>query len=426
MKIQFWFVRHGETLFNQKGREQGICDSPLTENGIEQTKQAAQALATQAFDHIFVSPLGRALQTKEILIQDASIPTTIMEDLHEMNYGKFQGSRFTSHADEIRSCFKKCDFSTVGGESKMDIERRIDRVFADIRNQCQDGDRVLVIGHGGFERVLLTHLLGVNLEEYDETRLSQRRGLIPNAGIMTFDYDESRYVLKSLPIEPEKYQPRKDSKTVHFYFVRHGECLFNVYSRMQGLSDSPLTETGKEQATITADALSKIHFDAIYASPLGRAKKTAQIIASKHSAPITFNDGLKEVSVGDFEGVVTNDWITEINDRHLYKGWKDVGGESREEVALRIYQTFNKIISKAKDGDTVLLISHGNYYCNVLLNLFKIKRDELFRQARSEGRQAVPNGGIARFDWNQDHYDLVHLMLSPEEFWNEKRTHLYE
>ena len=55
-------------------------------------------------------------------------------------------------------------------------------------------------------------------------------------------------------------------------------------------------------------------------------------------------------------------------------------------------------------------------------NLFHIDRDELFERAREKGRQAIPNGGIARFDWQKDHFELIQPMMDPEEFWNQKRA----
>lgn len=41
MKVNFYYVRHGQTLFNRLGRMQGMCDSPLTEQGIEDAKEIA-------------------------------------------------------------------------------------------------------------------------------------------------------------------------------------------------------------------------------------------------------------------------------------------------------------------------------------------------------------------------------------------------
>ena len=423
MTIQFWYVRHGETLFNRKGRIQGVCDSPLTDTGIEQAKKTAEALEDQPFDRIFVSSSGRAKETAAYLLQGRKQEMEVLDDLHEMDFGRVEGSRFTSHMDQLRTCFALGDFTSLGGESEDQIQKRIDHAFGTIQRTCRDGDRVLIVGHGMYERIFMHHILGVDMKKLEDERAKERRNDVPTASIMTFSYDQGRYQLQTLPIESERYHPQQHDKTVHFYFMRHGECLFNVWSRMQGVSDSPLTEKGKHEAVVTTDALAGIPFNAVYTSPLGRAWKTCEMVMTKHpELQMKICGGLKEVNVGDFEGVVTNDWKDEIHERHLRKGWKDVGGESIDEVAMRIHTTLQHIIAQSKDGDTVLLVSHGNYYCNIMRNLFHIDRDELFESARKKGRQAVPNGGIARFDWQKDHFELIQPMMDPEEFWNQKRA----
>ena len=67
MKITFYLVRHGETLFNQLGRMQGSCDSPLTERGIAQAYETADQLKEIWFDHIYTSPSERAWNTANII-----------------------------------------------------------------------------------------------------------------------------------------------------------------------------------------------------------------------------------------------------------------------------------------------------------------------------------------------------------------------
>jgi broad specificity phosphatase PhoE len=346
----------------------------------------------------------------------------ILDSLHEMNFGKVEGSRFTSHIEQLRSCFDTGDFTSLDGESEEQLLARIDHTFSTIQRTCRDGDRVLIVGHGMYERYFMHHKLGVDFKKLDEERNKERRNGVPNASIMTFILENNSYKLLTLPIEAERYHPKEQPKTVHFYFMRHGECLFNVWSRMQGVSDSPLTENGVHEAVVAADALAKIPFAAVYTSPLGRAWKTGEIVMTKHpELQMKYCDGLHEVNVGDFEGVVTNDWKEDIHERHLHKGWKDVGGESIDEVAQRIYTTLQHLTAQAKDGDNILLISHGNYYCDLMQNLFHINRDDLFNEARKQGRQATPNGGIARFDWHKDHYEMVQPMMAPEDFWNQKR-----
>lgn len=86
------------------------------------------------------------------------------------------------------------------------------------------------------------------------------------------------------------------------YFVRHGQTKWNAIDRLQGQSDIPLNETGVAQAESLRDQIRErgLKFDAIYASPLQRVRKTAEIIAD--SQPIIIDDRLNERNAGQFEG----------------------------------------------------------------------------------------------------------------------------
>ena len=62
------------------------------------------------------------------------------------------------------------------------------------------------------------------------------------------------------------------------YLTRHGQTNLNKQELMQGRTDEPLNETGINQAKMARKNVENIHFDAVYSSPLIRAKKTASII----------------------------------------------------------------------------------------------------------------------------------------------------
>lgn len=67
-------------------------------------------------------------------------------------------------------------------------------------------------------------------------------------------------------------------KKTTIYITRHGQTQWNVEKRMQGRQDSPLTEQGMRQAMWLRDALKHVDFDAMYASPSPRARRTAEIL----------------------------------------------------------------------------------------------------------------------------------------------------
>lgn len=117
------------------------------------------------------------------------------------------------------------------------------------------------------------------------------------------------------------------------YLVRHGETEWNVQGRRQGQLDSPLTPTGIAQARGHAAALRGEAVDAVFTSPLGRARSTADIIARELGLTVVVIDELAEVHHGHFAGLSTQDielrypaqWARRAADKYR---WRFPGGES--------------------------------------------------------------------------------------------------
>ncbi|MCZ3392808.1 histidine phosphatase family protein, partial [Enterococcus faecium] len=96
-------------------------------------------------------------------------------------------------------------------------------------------------------------------------------------------------------------------KTVNYYFVRHGQTLFNRYRHLQGWSDSPLTEKGVADAKHAGDLLTDVNFANIYCSDTTRAIKTARYINAQNQHPknekeIEMISAFREQFFGYFEG----------------------------------------------------------------------------------------------------------------------------
>ena len=87
------------------------------------------------------------------------------------------------------------------------------------------------------------------------------------------------------------------------YLVRHGQTELNVQSILQGWHDSPLTARGRQQALATRAAFEAcgVAFDHVYSSPLGRARRTAELIAGEGRS-IELVDDLREWHLGSLEG----------------------------------------------------------------------------------------------------------------------------
>src|SRR6185503_17136046 len=100
-----------------------------------------------------------------------------------------------------------------------------------------------------------------------------------------------------------------DKPVYHFVFLRHGESIGNAQSRWQGQSDYALTDRGRAQAQALAERWKseKVKFDLVIASPLSRARETAEIVATAVGAKIEFDPMLLERHIGEMEGLTAEE-----------------------------------------------------------------------------------------------------------------------
>ena len=94
----------------------------------------------------------------------------------------------------------------------------------------------------------------------------------------------------------------------HFYFVRHGQTVWNVENKICGATDIELTELGHEQAIETGKKILEegIHADEILYSPLIRASETARHISEITGIPMRMETRLKEQNFGKWEATPRN------------------------------------------------------------------------------------------------------------------------
>ena len=144
------------------------------------------------------------------------------------------------------------------------------------------------------------------------------------------------------------------------YFVRHGETDYNKAGKAQGHMDIPLNEVGLSQAQETADKLKDVDIDMIYSSPLKRARVTADIVNKYHNVKVVEDDRLRELYLGNRQGVVLKDCSKEEIAEFL-RDPKKFGAESYEELCSRVEEIYKEIELVAKDKN-VLIVSHGGVY----------------------------------------------------------------
>jgi len=160
--------------------------------------------------------------------------------------------------------------------------------------------------------------------------------------------------------------------------IRHGETDWNSQRRIQGNTDTPLNACGLTQATqIAARLAAEEKFNALYASPLSRARVTAEIIGQKCGLAPILDDRLKEKGLGDLEGLTAEEF--QQRDPNLYRDWISSaehiplpGEESLLDLRGRINAFVDDLRAQHPNGARVGIVSHGatiGMFVNTLIGL---------------------------------------------------------
>ncbi|GAA5216790.1 histidine phosphatase family protein [Corallincola platygyrae] len=162
-----YLVRHGETEWNQSLRLQGHLDSPLTDKGWDQAKQAARLLEGTELSAIYTSDLGRCNDTAQLIANRHQLSLTQLPGLRERHFGPLQGMQLTEMtAQQLALCNLHVDSSPdatpQGGESVRDVWHRSEQTLADIAGNHVD-QAVAVVTHGSVLAILLQGLASLPL-----------------------------------------------------------------------------------------------------------------------------------------------------------------------------------------------------------------------------------------------------------------------
>jgi broad specificity phosphatase PhoE len=143
--------------------------------------------------------------------------------------------------------------------------------------------------------------------------------------------------------------------------LRHGQTPMSVQKRYAGRSDVPLTDAGVAQAAAAAKRLASAGIDAIVASPLQRAVRTAEAVAAVTGLPVMTDDGFRETDFGDWEGLtfaeVRERWPSEMTAWLADPAVAPPGGESFAEASERVTAALGRVLD-GRAGQTVLIVSH--------------------------------------------------------------------
>jgi len=171
--VNVLLVRHGTTDWIEVKKIQGATNSPLSEKGKHEAALTACALKAIDFDGIFCSPMGRTIETAEIISEEIGKTFTLIDTLHEMDFGIYEGKTYFDTPVNAMQWWKKMGLlarifiSQVTGESIRSVRYRAIQSWNEIKEICPNG-HMLIISHGVILNYLIRYLLPKN--RYDEIK----------------------------------------------------------------------------------------------------------------------------------------------------------------------------------------------------------------------------------------------------------------
>ncbi|MDQ3286932.1 MAG: histidine phosphatase family protein [Pseudomonadota bacterium] len=170
--------------------------------------------------------------------------------------------------------------------------------------------------------------------------------------------------------------------------ARHGETAWNAEGRYQGQEDIVLSPTGVAQARALGERLKDVPITHAVASPLARARHTAELALGERDLPLALDPGLMEIAHGTWEGLLASE-IRE-RDRERLLAWRDTPhevlmpeGESLQHVFDRAWPALARAAEGLGDDDTLLVVAHDAVNRVLLCRMLNIPLAKLwgFRQA---------------------------------------------
>jgi len=188
-------------------------------------------------------------------------------------------------------------------------------------------------------------------------------------------------------------------KETEIILIRHGETEWNSQKRMQGHSNSDLSEVGRGQIQALGELMKNVSFDHIYSSDSLRARQTAEAITQYSGHTLQFDQRIREKNLGVFEGLTS----TEAKERHpeVYRLFKTAGanyvideGESTQQLLERALE-FSEEIRLRHPQERVVMVTHGGVVRVLMKHALGLSID-------APTRFIIKNTGIFGLIWNEN------------------------
>ena len=160
-------IRHGQVVGHDQKRYNGQIDVALTDQGVEQYHRLKERLADAPISACYTSDLTRCVTGANIICEQFGIEPVRRSELRELNIGIWEGLTWqeiqTSWPEEWQARLADLvHFRVTQGETLLEVEARVMPVINEIVER-HEGQELLVVGHGGVNRVVLLNAIGAPL-----------------------------------------------------------------------------------------------------------------------------------------------------------------------------------------------------------------------------------------------------------------------
>lgn len=205
---QLILLRHGQSVWNEKGLWTGHTDVELSDLGRAEARQAAEAIKDITIHKIHVSDLLRAQQTMEEVknvLGLMDLEHRVHQALKERHYGIYTGQNKWQIKEQVgeeqfQNIRRGWDVAIPEGESLKDVHARVlvyyqDYIFPDIAN----GHNTLIVAHGNSLRALVKHIENLSDQEICQVEIATGQ-------ILCYELDQAGKILK------KEWRIAKDNK----------------------------------------------------------------------------------------------------------------------------------------------------------------------------------------------------------------------
>ena len=169
--MKLYVIRHGQTDWNKEYKVQGHTDIPLNENGISMAKKAHDDYKDMRFDICYCSPLTRARQTAEYLLEGRDIDIIIDDRLQEVSFGDYEGNqKIFQYPNHPLHAFFKDPANYVTADSAESFDHLYARTGSFLEEHVyphMDEDiNILIVGHGAMNLSIINRIKNIPISNF--------------------------------------------------------------------------------------------------------------------------------------------------------------------------------------------------------------------------------------------------------------------